>query len=173
MTKKQVYPAAAFILAFLSHAAYFWWSTLRSADPCAQSAAGSLAAAYFGQQEYFLGFSYALAAAFTVYALLKFAENRKRAAAGVAGGLALSGGLYAAACFLLGCCGSPLLAVYLGFLGASYLSFAKPLIAAITLLSVVGGYFWLERKGACCCEAADCCPPGGGASPKKGDQEIL
>ena len=166
MTKKQVYPAAAFILAFLSQAFYFGWSTLRSADPCAQSAADSLAAAYFGQQEYFLGFSYALAAAFTVYALLKFAADRKRAAAGAAGGLALTGGLYAAGCFLLGCCGSPLLAVYLGFLGASYLSFAKPLVAAITLLSVIGGYFWLERKGACCCGDAACCPPGGGDSSK-------
>ena len=167
MTKKRVYPAAAFILTFLSHAFYFGWSTLRSADPCAQGADGSLAAAYFGQQEYLLGFSYALSAAFTVYALLKFAENRKRAAAGVAGGLALSGGLYAAGCFLLGCCGSPLLAVYLGFLGASYLSFAKPLIAAITLLSVIGGYFWLERKGACGCGDATCRPTGDEDNLKK------
>lgn len=167
MTKRQGYPAAAFILAFLSHAFYFGWRTLRSADPCSQSSEGALAAAYFGQQEYFMGFSYALAAAFTAYALLKFTADRKRAAAGAAGGLALTGGLYAAACFLLGCCGSPLLAVYLGFLGASYLSFAKPLIAAITLLSVAGGYFWLARKGAQCCGDSACCPPGGGAGSEK------
>lgn len=167
MTKKRVYPAAAFILAFLAHAFYFGWKTLRSADPCAQSADVPLAAAYFGQQEYFLGFSYALSAAFTVYALLKFAADRKRAAAGVAGGLALTGGLYAAGCFLLGCCGSPLLAVYLGFLGASYLSFAKPLVAAITLLSVIGGYLWLEKKGGKCCGSTACCPDGGGESSKE------
>ena len=167
MTKKWFYPTVAFVLTFLSHAFYFGWNTLRSADPCAPSADGSLAAAYFGQQEYFLGFSYALSAAFTVYALLKFAADRKRAAAGAAGGLALTGGLYAAGCFLLGCCGSPLLAVYLGFLGASYLSFAKPLIAAVTLLSAAGGYFWLARKGAQCRGDSACCPPGCGTGSKK------
>lgn len=162
MIKRRFYSITAFILAFLSHAFYFGWKTLQSADPCVQSADASQPAAYFAQQEYFLGFSYALAAAFTVYALCKFADDRKRAAAGVAGGLTLAGGLYAAGCFLLGCCGSPLLAVYLGFLGSSYLAFAKPLVAAVTLLSVIGGYFWLERKGAGCG-----CAEGGGDGPKE------
>lgn len=167
MTKVRFYSVVAFILAFLFHAVYFGWKILQSADPCLQSADVSLPAAYFEQQEYFLGFSYALAAAFTSYALFKFAAGSKRSAAGVVGGLTLTGGLYAAGCFLLGCCGSPLLAVYLSFLGASYLSFAKPLVAAITLLSVIGGYLWLERKGAQCCGDTACCPDGGGDGSKK------
>lgn len=167
MTKRRFYPIAAFILAFLIHAFYFAWKNLHSPDPCGQNADAALLAAYFGQQEYFLGFSYALAAAFTMYALFKFAADRKRATAGVIGGLTLTGGLYVAGCFLLGCCGSPLLAVYLSFLGASYLSFAKPLVAAITLLSVIGGYLWLERKGAQCCGDTACCPDGGGDGSKK------
>lgn len=170
MIKKRVYPAVAFLFAFFFHALYSAWRSSPSADQCGQAADTALLALYFVRQEYFIGFSYALSAAFTVYALLRFAAGRGRAAAGVAGGLALTGGLYAAGCFLLGCCGSPLLAVYLGFLGASYLSFAKPLVAAITLLSVIGGYLWLERKGAdCCCAPPDC--PGAGVPPPGSSKE--
>lgn len=166
MTKIRGFPMATFVLVFLSHALYFAWSASHSADQCEQTADAALPALYFVRQEYFIGFSYALAAAYTVYALFKFAAGRKRSAAGVIGGLTLTGGLYAAGCFLLGCCGSPLLAVYLGFLGASYLSFAKPLIAAITLLSVIGGCLWLEEKGEQCCGDTACRPAGGRGNSK-------
>jgi len=107
---------------------------------------------YFKKQESFLGFSYALAGAFTIYTLLKFLQNRKSGITGIVGGFTLTGVLYIGGCFLLGCCGSPLLAVYLGLFGSSFLGFTKPLIAIITTISVVIGYFWIEKKSKICCE---------------------
>ena len=83
-----------------------------------------------------LGISYALAGAFTIYAFLKFLNNRKKTGiAGMIGGLTLPGALYGGGCFLLGCCGSPMLAVYLGLFGSSFLGFTKPFILITTIRS--------------------------------------
>jgi hypothetical protein len=58
-----------------------------------------------------------------------------------------SGFLAVAGCFLLGCCGSPMLAVYLSLFGAGFLPFAKPLVAALTTLSILGAWCWVSRRG--------------------------
>lgn len=115
-------------------------------------------AGYFAAQDHFLGFSYALLAAFTTYALLKLVENRRRAIAAASGGLLLTGGVYAITCFAIGCCGSPMLAVYLGVLGSHLAGFEKPILAGITALSVGAGWWWCRR---CCPRDAPCCPPDG------------
>jgi hypothetical protein len=77
--------------------------------------------AYWRGQDYFIGFSYALAAAFAAWALSRsilFRQGRTVTAGAAAGGLTLLGALMAGGCFLIGCCGSPMLAVYLSLFGA-------------------------------------------------------
>ena len=58
----------------------------------------------------------------------------------------LTGILYIGGCFLLGCCGSPMLAVYLSLFGSSFLGFTKPLVATITTVSVINNWTFLDRK---------------------------
>jgi hypothetical protein len=64
----------------------------------------------------------------------------------------------AGGCFLIGCCGSPMLAVYLSLFGAKALGLGKPLMALVTLISVSCGYWCLSRRlarGSTCMD--DCC----------------
>ncbi|MCS6949388.1 MAG: hypothetical protein NZ520_02880 [bacterium] len=112
---------------------------------------------YVERQEPFLGIAYALAIAFAVYALMQWQRSRKAAVAGAVLGTGLASALWAGACFLIGCCGSPMLGVWLGLFGAKALGIAKPLIAAVTLLSVGCGYFCLRRRECC----PNDCPRGG------------
>lgn len=102
---------------------------------------------YFRAQEYYVGFSYALGAAFTMWAVLQFMRSRRAdTATGAVGGITLVGLLMAAGCFLLGCCGSPMLAVYAGIFGAKALGASKIIMALVTLLSVSCGYWCLSRR---------------------------
>lgn len=101
---------------------------------------------YFQDQDYFLGFSYALAVAFSVFALSRIKTDRKKGILGTFGGVSLSAGLYAFGCFLVGCCGSPMIIVYAGLFGSSFLGFTKPLIFLLTTLSLALGYWRMTRK---------------------------
>jgi hypothetical protein len=107
---------------------------------------------YVERQDYWLGYSYALAAAFTVFALARTLEQRRREARGVLGGVTLMGALYGAGCYLIGCCGSPMLAVYLSLFGTSILGILKPIVAGVTTLSVIVSSAYLVRRSrrACC-----------------------
>ncbi len=151
MKKETRYCLIACVAIFAAHAGYLILETYNIAKKWAVMEDFSYISAYIHGQDYFLSFSYAIAAAFTVYAFVRFKENRKRGIAGVAGGVTLIGLLYVGVCFMLGCCGSPMLAVYIGLFGSSFLGFTKPLIALVTLISVVSGYHWLEKKSANCC----------------------
>lgn len=103
--------------------------------------------AYVQGHDYYLGFSYALGAAFTVWAVGQFLRSRQAAmAAGAVGSVTLVGVLMAAGCFMIGCCGSPMLGVYMGIFGAKALGVGKPLMALVTLLSVGFGYWYLSRR---------------------------
>ena len=73
---------------------------------------------YVNQQEHFLGISYALSFTFMAFAFLEFKENRKDALKAEIGGGLLAVILWFL-CFLLGCCGSPMLIVYLNIIGLS------------------------------------------------------
>lgn len=118
--------------------------------------------AYLKAQDYFLSFAYALAFAFGVYALTQLRRSRQRAAAGAVAGFGLGSLLLAAGCFLVGCCGSPMLAVWLGLFGAKALGFAKPLVAVVTALSVACGCLCLRRG----CEVT-CCSDSQGTGLKR------
>lgn len=107
---------------------------------------------YFTSGAPWLGASYALSAAFTAYALLIFRENRRKAAAGAVGGLAAMGALYAVGCFALGCCGSPMLPIYLSLLGGKLIGVGGPVMFGLTLLSVGIGFLILRRRARCVCE---------------------
>ena len=77
--------------------------------------------------------------------LRRYREQRLCAARNLAiGGVTLSGFLAIAGCFLLGCCGSPMLAVYLSLFGASFLPFARPFVAGVTTITIIVGWFSLN-----------------------------
>ena len=101
---------------------------------------------YIGPGEYWLGFSYGLAGAFAAFCLVQAIRMRRESLAASAGGLALSGVLWATVCFLTGCCGSPMLSVYLGFLGPKFLGVTRPLTFGLMLLSIAVGYAWMFKR---------------------------
>jgi hypothetical protein len=118
---------------------------------------------YLQAQDYYTGFSYALGAAFVAWAIGRFLRSRQAAmAAGAAGSITFVGVLMAAGCFMIGCCGSPMLSVYLGIFGARALGIGKPLMALVSLISVGVGYLYLSRRakkeicfdGSCACHSA-------------------
>ena len=162
MKNKYYIPLAVFGLTFLSHFAYFYLSkTWFSPWVMVGDQNNLILRSYFEQQEYFLGFSYALALAFLAFSFLMVLERKKGGYKGVFGGLSLVTLLYIFGCFLIGCCGSPMLAVYLGLFGASFLGLTKPIVTGLTIVSVVLGYFWLQKKENCQSCADNACkkPP--------------
>ena len=114
-------PALAFAVILSAHVTWHVgasgsgeWATFTPEGDSPHRATG-----YIAGGRMWLGLSYATAGAFAVFCLTRLYQNRKRAVAGTAGGLALTGFLYAAGCFLLGCCGSPML-------GQNHRTLAKP-----------------------------------------------
>jgi hypothetical protein len=164
---RRLFPLFVFLAVFLAHALYsgFWagsapagWADL----DVSSSAVGPLGLwAYVRAQDYFVGFSYALASAFAGWAISRCILSRATVgtAGAAAGSITLVGVLMASGCFLIGCCGSPMLAIYLSLFGSRVLGFAKPLTALITLASVSCGYWCLSRRFARgqCVNA--CCSP--------------
>ncbi len=102
-------------------------------------------ALYTESGDYWLGLSYALASVFAAWCLARIFNLRREAAAASASGLTLSGVLVAGVCFFTGCCGSPMLPLYLGLFGPNFMSVTKPLTFGITLASIAVGYAWMVR----------------------------
>ena len=164
-------PPAIFVLVFVFHALYI--RQISSAPPPGWANVGIVDntwlgfGAYVEAGDYFTGFSYALASAFGVWAIMQFFHQRRAAmAAGAVGSVSLMGILMVGGCFLIGCCGSPMLAVYLSIFGAKALGVGKPLMALVTLLSTGCGYYWLSRRfgnrtqypsAPACCSGPTCC----------------
>jgi hypothetical protein len=102
---------------------------------------------YLETQSYWLGYSYALSLAFAAAALRRYREKRYCSAKTLAlGGVTLTGFLALAGCFLVGCCGSPMLVIYLSLFGAWFLPLAKPLVAIITTFSIIWAWWWMKRR---------------------------
>jgi hypothetical protein len=105
---------------------------------------------YVETQSYWLGVSNALSLAFGAFALRRYREDRLCAERTLAiGSVTVSGVLAVAGCYLLGCCGSPMLMVYASVLGTAFLPWAKPLLALITLVSVSVAWWWMNRRRRC------------------------
>ena len=122
---------------------------------------------YIEQGRYWLGYCYSLSFAFAAVAIRRYLECRSTSARNfMAGGLTFSGILAATGCFLLGCCGSPMLGVYLSLFGAAFLPLAGPLVAGLTTVLIGASYWWMNHRlrwvtaGAdgpsCCVEACNC-----------------
>lgn len=113
---------------------------------------------YINNQDYWLGFTYALTLAFTAYAINRYrlarAAGARNAAIGSGG---LAGFLAAAGCFLTGCCGSPMLVVYLNLFGGSFLPLVKPLIALITTITITGAWLWMHYRRSSPKNCTDSC----------------
>ncbi len=140
--KKILYPALAFFGVFILHGAYL----LRSAARWVSLDNASPLSLYLEQQDYFMGLSYGLAAAFTIYAFMRFTGGQRGGLTGAIGGITMTGILYFGGCFLFGCCGSPMLAVYLSLFGSSYAGFTKPIVLVVTIMSIGLSWLWMRRK---------------------------
>ena len=104
---------------------------------------------YLEVQSYWLGYSYALSFGFAAVALRHYREHRSCGTRNLAiGGATFSSVLAVAGCYLIGCCGSPMLVVYLNLFGAAFVPLAKPLVAALTTVTIAGAWWWMSRRRA-------------------------
>lgn len=160
MKKKLFWSMFAFVIVLFVHAAYSIIEAKKISELWAETNQPGYISQYFRNNDYLIGASYALAVGFSIYAILRFADTRRRTGlTGILGGITITGALYVGGCFLLGCCGSPMLAVYLSLFGSWFLGFTKPLTFILTLSSVLFGFFWIERKSKAetkCCEGDEC-----------------
>lgn len=150
-------------------AVHFVWKGLFPDRDPAQDRWVSVAAdrswlqSYISSGSYWLGYSYALSLAFAAVAFRRFREQRAGAARNLAiGSVTLTGVLAFTGCFLIGCCGSPMLAIYLSLFGAAFLPFAKPLVAGMTTLSLIAGWLWMTRRASRSASAGVACGPACG-----------
>jgi len=149
--RRILLPLGVFLGVAAAH--YVWSGLFPEVDPAQArwvSLPGSDASwlnRYQKTQGYWVGYSYALSLAFAAVALRRYREERFCSGKTLAfGGVTLSGFLALAGCFLVGCCGSPMLVVYLSLFGAGFLPLAKPLVAMITTLSIIGAWWWMKRR---------------------------
>lgn len=152
LLRRAILPFAVVLLVMAAH--YVWRGVFPERDP-AQDRWATVAAAeqpswfarYAETQSYWLGLSYATALAFAAVAIRRYREDRKCTSRNFAiGGITLTGFLAAAGCFLVGCCGSPMLAVYLSLFGARFLPFTKPLIFTLTAVTILLSWWWMTRR---------------------------
>jgi hypothetical protein len=151
----------AFIAVFLGHVLYLRYLTSAPQKEWADNfnPSNSFWQSYMISQDYFVSFSCALSASFAVWAVARFVYLRRRSAAiGAFGGVSLVTFLAAGGCFLIGCCGSPMLPIYVSLFGSNAAFIGKPLMALISLISIGGGYLYILRRQECNCTNPETCP---------------
>lgn len=162
MLRRWLLPVAVFVTVLGLHYVWTGYSLQRAcaaksdgtSEPCCEP---SWWRGYIEPQNYWLGYSYALSLTFAAVALRRYVEQRRCADRNLAiGGVTVSGFLAVASCLLTGCCGSPMLGVYLSLLGAPFLPWAKPLIAGLTTVVIGASYWWMNRRPIAG-SVADCC----------------
>ena len=168
--RRILLPLAVFAAVMLLH--FCWLGLFPERDPAQDRwVATATPVSWWGRYcdggSYWLGFSYGLSLAFAAVAWRRYREGRFCPGRKLAiGGVTFSGALSVVGCYLLGCCGSPMLAVYLSLFGAAFVPWAGPLIAGLTLLSVLVGSWWMNRHtgrdhpAGCRCEEACSCSEG-------------
>jgi hypothetical protein len=166
----------AFAAVFVGHVLYLRYLTIAPQKDWADDFNPSINfwQSYMISQDYFVSFSYALSASFAFWATARFMYSRRRAAAvGAFGGVSLLTLLTAAGCFLIGCCGSPMLPIYISLFGSKAAGIGKPLVALISLISTGGGYLYVVRRQECNCPDPEICPFPEKSSPAKARQSSL
>lgn len=177
LLRRSLLPIGVFLAVALAH--YLYLGFFPDKDP-AQARWASVDgpkvacwARYVETQSYWLGLSYAMSLTIGAVALRRYRERQLCQARNLAvGGVTLSGFLAVAGCYLVGCCGSPMLTVYLNLFGASFIPLAKPLMAGVTALSLALAWGWMLRSerraspagpsfsdGSCDCQPGQCHPP--------------
>jgi hypothetical protein len=149
--KRALLPVGVFGAVLLIH--YLWSGLFPEVDP-AQARWAALPTSgstwlkrYLETQGYWLGYSYALSLAFAAVLARRYWEERFCSGKTLlAGGVSFSTFLAVAGCFLAGCCGSPMLVVYLNLFGAWFLPLAKPLVAALTTLTILATWWWMHKR---------------------------
>lgn len=150
--RRLVLPTVGFAAVLGVH--FLWLGLFPEQDPAQaawarvpQPEGGGWVRRYIETGDYWLGYAYALPLAFALVALRRYRERRFCGAGRLAlGGVTLSGALSVASCFLIGCCGSPMLGVYLSLFGAGVLPLAKPIVAGLTTLMILGCYLWMRQR---------------------------
>lgn len=151
----------AFVAVFVGHVLYLRYLAIAPQKDWADNFNPSVSfwQSYIISQDYFVSFSYSLSASFAVWATARFLYFRRGAAAvGAFGGLSLVTFLAATGCFLIGCCGSPMLPIYVSLFGSKAAGIGKPLMALIALISIGGGYLYVVRRPECNCTDPEICP---------------
>ncbi len=151
-------PGTVFLAVWTIH--FVWSGLFPESDPAqdrwltvTQEGSNSWLASYVEMRLYWLGYCYALSLSFAAVAVRRYLKCRAGSTRNAAiGGITISGVLGAVGCFLLGCCGSPMIGVYLSLFGAAFLPLAGPLVAAFTT-AIVGLLYWRmqERPALACC----------------------
>ena len=147
-------PAGVFAAVLIFH--FLWLGFFPERDPAQDRWAATVSSdefswlrTYVEAGNYWLGYSYGLSLAFAAVAIRRYRETRLCAGRNLAvGGVTFTGFLAVAGCYLIGCCGSPMLVVYLNLFGAAFLPWAKPLVAAITTATILFASWLLYRRGA-------------------------
>lgn len=148
--RRALLPIGVFIAVFVFH--YLYFVTFPEKDPAQKGWVEvprntSFIKEYVENQDYWLGYAYGLPLAFAAVAIRSYRQTRCGASRKLAfGGVAFSGLLAAVVCFLIGCCGSPMLVIWLSLFGVAFLPFAKPLVAILTTLSVGVAWWWMKRR---------------------------
>lgn len=150
MKSRSVILAFAFIFVLGVHFLISFWSfEAKSSSWASFEEDKNYFSVYLENKDYLIGYSYALAFTFTLFAIFKGIEKKRKSVLGASAGFSWIAFLYVGGCFLLGCCGSPLLPVYLSLFGSSFLKFNKLVLAGLTTISIGLGYLWLKRKNTC------------------------
>lgn len=117
---------------------------------------GARLAGYHASGSLWLGYSYAVSAGFAVCCLGRWLIAPTPLFK-VAGGVTVSGALGGAACFLTGCCGSPMLGVWVSLFGASSAGFLGPVAALLTTVMTGLAGWGLFRKTSNYAKRGECC----------------
>lgn len=161
--KRLILPVTVFAATVAAHLAYkaMFPDTAPEQDRWAAppTADGAWFRLYLESGMHYLGLSYAASITFAAVMFRRYRERRLCADRNLAiGGITLSGVLGVVGCFLIGCCGSPMLGVYISFLGPWFLPWTGPMTLGFTVLSLAGGWWWMHWREQRVLALAQACP---------------
>jgi hypothetical protein len=159
--KNLAFAFLGFSIGLAAHFSFIAWRLHSARMAWADAPALSLVdlfAKYYADSEYIIGLSVACSFAFAAYVLRRtFLQTQMKLATAV-GASSFSTFMALFGCFLVGCCGSPMLAVYAGIFGATFAPLAKWLTLVVTLFSIGFGYRWIRRNEKKCASDCACLP---------------